>query len=72
MNDKFFLGDELERAVSVRVNDVPKGAINGWKDGDDRAALMVIRYMVDMFANRKFCHRDPLRNHLCDYTPRTG
>ena len=67
MNDKFFLGDELERTVSVRINGVSKGAVNGWKYGDDRTALVVVRYMVDMFANRKFCHRDPLRNHWCDY-----
>lgn len=67
MNDKFFLGEKLERAVSFRVNGVSKVAVDGWKDGDDRAALMVIRYTVDLLANRKFCHRDPLGNHWCDY-----
>jgi hypothetical protein len=67
MNDKLFLGEKLERAVSFRVDGVSKVAVNGWKDGDDRAALMVISYIVDLLANRKFCHRDPLRNHWCDY-----
>jgi hypothetical protein len=67
MNDKFFLGEKLERAVSFRVNGISKVAVNGWEDGDDRAALMVVSYIVDQLANRKFCHRDPLRNHWCDY-----
>ena len=61
MNHEFILGEKLQRAVSFRVNGVSKLAVNGWKDGDDRAAFMVVRYTVDLFANRKFCHRDPLR-----------
>jgi hypothetical protein len=28
---------------------------------------MVVGYIVDLLANRKFCHRDPLGNHWCDY-----
>ena len=63
MNDELFLGEKLQCAVSIGVNGVSKAAVNGWEDGDDRAALMVVRYVVDLLANRKFCHRDPLRNH---------
>ena len=63
MNDKFFFGEELQCTVSIGVDDVSKAADDSWEDGDDRAALMVVRYMVDLLANRKFCHRDPLRNH---------
>lgn len=67
MNHELVLGEKLQRAVSFRVNGISKLAVDGWKDGDDRAAFMVVRYTVDLFANRKFCHRDPLRNHWCDY-----
>ena len=42
VNDKFFLGEKLQRAVPFGVDGVPKAAVNCRKHGDDRATLMVV------------------------------
>jgi len=56
-NDEFFLSEKLERAVPLRVNGVSKAAVNCWKHGDDRAALMVVGCIIDLLADRKLRHR---------------
>src|ERR1700738_3004111 len=60
VNDKFFLGEKLERAVHFRVNGVPKAAVNCRKHGDDRTHLMVVGCIIDFLANRKLRHRELL------------
>jgi hypothetical protein len=57
VNDQFFLGEKLERAVSFGVNGVPEAAVNGRKHGDDRTNLMVVGCVIDLLANRKLRHR---------------
>jgi hypothetical protein len=59
VSGQFFLGKKLECAVPFHVNGIPKVAVNRRKYGNDDAALMVVGYIVDLLANRKFCHRDP-------------
>ncbi len=68
VNDQFFLGEKLQRAVPFGVNGVPEAAVNCRKHGDDRAHLMVVGRIIDLLANRKLRHRElPSRNHLSDY-----
>jgi hypothetical protein len=56
MNDQFFLGEELERAVPFHVNGVSEGAFNRRKHGDNRASLMFVGCAIDLLANRKLRH----------------
>lgn len=60
VNDQFFLSEKLERAVPLGVNGVPKGAVNCWKHGNDRAPLVVVGRVIDLLANFKFRHRELL------------
>jgi hypothetical protein len=57
VNDQFFLGKELERAVSLHVDGVSNLALNCWKHGDDRADFMVAGCIIDFLANCKLRHR---------------
>jgi hypothetical protein len=58
--NQFFFVEEIERTVAFRVDGVSKIAFNGWKYGNDGAALMVVGCIVDLLANRKFRHRELL------------
>jgi len=58
VNDQFFLGEKLQRAVPFGVNGVPEAAVNCRKHGDDRAHLMVVGRIIDLLANRKLRHRE--------------
>jgi hypothetical protein len=60
VNDQLFLGEKLEGAVPFHVNGISKIAVNCWKHGDDRAALMIVGCTIDLLANRKLRHREPL------------
>jgi hypothetical protein len=60
VDDKLFLGEKLESAVSFRVNGVSEIAVNCWKHCDDRTALVVVRCIIDLFANCKLRHRELL------------
>jgi hypothetical protein len=60
VDDQFFFGEELERAIALHIDGIAKIAVRGWKDGDDDAAFMIVRRFVDPFANRKFGHRELL------------
>src|SRR5258706_10289963 len=59
VNDQFFLGEKLERAIPFRVNGVSKIPVNCWKHSDDRTNLMVVGCIIDLLTNRKFRHREP-------------
>jgi hypothetical protein len=58
VNDQFFLGKKLERAVPFGVNGVPEAAVNCGKYGDDRTHLMIVGRIIDRLANRKLRHRE--------------
>jgi hypothetical protein len=58
--DQSFFVEELERAIALHVDRVSEIAFDGWKHGDDRAALMVVGSIVDLLADYKFRHRDLL------------
>jgi len=60
VNDKFFLGEKLQRTVSFGVDGVPEAAVNCRKHGDDHTHLMVVGCVIDLLANRKLRHRKPL------------
>jgi hypothetical protein len=60
MKDQSFFVEELQRAISLHVHGVSKMAVNCWKHGDYRAALMIVGSVVDLLANRKFRHRELL------------
>jgi hypothetical protein len=57
VNDQFFLSKKLERSVPLHVNGISKVAVDCWKHGDDRAALVVVGGIIDLFANCKLRHR---------------
>jgi hypothetical protein len=57
VNDYFFFGEELERAVSRHIDGVSNVALNRWKNGNDRADFMVVGCIIDFLANRKLRHR---------------
>ena len=61
VNDQFFLGEKLERAVPFHVNGVSEVVVNCWKNGDDRAALVVVGCIIDLLANCKLRHRELLQ-----------
>jgi hypothetical protein len=50
----------MQCAVPFHVDGVSEVAVNSRKHGDDRAALMVVGCIIDLFANRKLRHREPL------------
>jgi hypothetical protein len=58
VNDQFFLGKKLQRAVPFGVNGVPEAAVNCRKYGDDRTHLMIVGRIIDRLANRKLRHRE--------------
>jgi hypothetical protein len=58
VNDQFFFGKKLERAVPFGVNGVPEAAVNCRKYGDDRTHLMIVGRIIDRLANRKLRHRE--------------
>jgi hypothetical protein len=60
MNDEVFLGEKLKCPVSFHVDGVPEVAVNRWKHGDDRAALVVVGRIIDHLANSKLRHRELL------------
>jgi hypothetical protein len=64
VSDQFFLGKELERAVSFHVDGVSNVAFNRWKNGNDRADFMVVGCIIDFLANRKLRHRKLLLESL--------
>jgi hypothetical protein len=49
--DQSFFVEELERAIALHVDRVSEIAFDGWKHGDDRAALMVVGSIVDLLAD---------------------
>jgi hypothetical protein len=55
VNDQFFLGEELERAVTFHVNGVSKVVVNCWKHTDDCAALMFVGCVIDLLEDRFTC-----------------
>jgi hypothetical protein len=57
VNDQFFLGKKLERAISFHVNGVSKVAVNCWEHCDHGAALMIVGCIIDLLANYEFRHR---------------
>jgi hypothetical protein len=57
VNDQFFFGKELERAVSFHIDGVSNVAFNRWKNGNYCADLMVVGCIIDFLANRKLRHR---------------
>jgi hypothetical protein len=57
VNDQFFLSKKLERSVPLHVNGISIVAVDRWKHGDDRAALVVVGGIIDLFANCKLRHR---------------
>ena len=60
VNDYFFFGEELERAVSRHIDGVSNVALNRWKNGDDRADFMLVGCIIDFLAYRKLRHRELL------------
>jgi hypothetical protein len=60
VNDQFFFREELERAIALHIDRVPKIAVSGWKNGDDDALFMIVGRLFNPFAYRKFCHRELL------------
>jgi hypothetical protein len=57
VNDKFFLGEKLQRTVSFGIDGVSKAAVNCRKHGDDHTHLMVVGCVIDLLANCKLRHR---------------
>jgi hypothetical protein len=57
VNDQFFFGKELERAVSFHIDGVSNASFNRWKNADYRADFMVVGCIADCLANRKLRHR---------------
>jgi hypothetical protein len=60
MTDEFLFGEKLQRAVPFEVDGISEVAVNGWKHGDHRAALVVVCGVIDLLANRKLRHREIL------------
>src|SRR5258706_11624230 len=50
VNDQLFLGEKPECPVSFHVNGVPETAVNCWKHGHDRAALLDVGSVIDHLA----------------------
>jgi hypothetical protein len=66
-NDQFFLGEKLERTVTLHIHGVTKVAVRGGEDRNDDAVLMVVGRLFYPFANRKFRHRNvPFRESYAD------
>jgi hypothetical protein len=61
VTDQLFLVEKLQRAISFRVNGISKAAVNRWEHGHDRAALMIVGCIINLLADGKFRHREPLR-----------
>jgi hypothetical protein len=60
MDDEFFLGEELERALAFHVNGVSEVVIDCRKYGDDHPAFVVVGCVIDPLANCKLRHRELL------------
>jgi hypothetical protein len=54
VNDQFFFGQKLERAVSFHIDGVSKIAVVRGEHGNNDAAFMVVGRSIDLIANRKF------------------
>jgi hypothetical protein len=72
VNDQFFLGKELERAIALHVDGVAKIAIRCRKHGNDDAGFMVVGRFIDLLANRKFGHRELLLESLTQVSAQIG
>src|SRR6186997_2915839 len=65
VNDQFFLGEKLERAVAFHIDGVAKMAVGGRKHRNDGAGfMMVVGCFVDLVADCKLCHRKLLSELL--------
>src|SRR5258706_13919849 len=51
VNDQFFLREKLKCPVAFHVNGVPEAAVNCWKHGHDRAALVDVGCIIDHLAD---------------------
>jgi hypothetical protein len=60
MTDEFLFGEKLQRAVPFEVDGISEVAVDCWKHGDHRAALVVVGRIIDLLANRKLRHREIL------------
>jgi hypothetical protein len=69
VNDQFFFGEELERAIALHVHGVAKFAVRRRKHGDDDAAFMVVGRFIDLLSNRKFGHRELLPGSSARLSP---
>jgi hypothetical protein len=66
VTDQLFLVEKLQRAIPFRVNGISKAAVNCWEHGHDRAALMIVGCIINLFADGKFRHRElPAENQQC-------
>jgi hypothetical protein len=59
MNDQFFLGQKLERAIPFHIDGVSEISVICWKHGNNDAVFMVVGCFIDSIANRKLRHRAP-------------
>ena len=53
-NNQFFLGEKLERTVTLHIHGVTKVAVRGGEDRNDDTVFMVVGRLFNPFANRKF------------------
>jgi hypothetical protein len=60
VNDQFFLGQKLERAVPFHIDGVSEIAIIGREHGNNDAVFLVVGCFIDPVANRKLRHRELL------------
>jgi len=70
MNDKFVLGQKLQRAIAFHIDGVSEVAIIRWEHGNHDAAFMVVGCFIDSIANRKLRHHKLLCELLMRLTHR--
>jgi hypothetical protein len=58
VNDQFFFGQKLERAVPFHIDRVSEIAVICWEHGNNDTAFMVVGCFIDSIANRKLRHRE--------------
>jgi hypothetical protein len=54
VNDQLFFREELERAIALHIDRIPKIAVGGWKNGNDDALFMIVGRLFNPLAYRKF------------------
>jgi hypothetical protein len=60
VDDQFFFREELERAIALHIDRVPKITVSGRENGNDDALFMIVGRLFHPLAYRKFGHRELL------------